>query len=484
MLEFIRKLTAVMFYASLPLLVPFAFGIINGDGGWVPIGATIVILALPAVPQIIMAAFDNLTKLITSFFSPETPFNYAAFIDLQGMRKQVETLTMGEILTVTSLAWIVVPLISTIPYTYYGVAPVDAFFESMSGWTTTGLSALPSLAGLPASVILFRSITQWAGGLGIVVLMLTLVRGKEAQEFLRAEGKAPGDAGVFETAGLILRTYLVLTVLGIGVLAFSGIGLLEGVNLTFSGISNGGFFPFDSFDFSQVQQLALAVIMFAGATSFIFYRSIWEGKPRKAFLDEEFVLYAGITALSIGLIILIGKEELFNTVLNAISSIASGGFAIGDLGILHDFSKYILILLMLSGGMLGSTCGGIKLWRILLIFKAIGVKAKAAFLPEGSIQVVKINGEPITEGAIAESAIFVFTYVFLFLFGAGVFIASNYSLQGSLFLVASALGNVGSSIIPVPAIGAFGKVFLTGLMYLGRIEIFPSLALVGYFLRR
>jgi trk system potassium uptake protein TrkH len=484
MAEFLRKLTAVMFYASLPMLIPIAYSLFAGDGAWAPIGLTMLLLAFPAVPHILRAALEDLKNFVKSILTPDTPFNYSILVDIHEMRREVESLTLGQILTLTSVVWILVPTISTIPYVYYGVPLVDAFFESMSGWTSTGLSSLPTLSNLPSTMILFRSITQWIGGLGIVVLILAVVRGKEAMKFLKAEGRPMAEFGIGETVGIIFRTYAFLTIAGIILLIFLGMNLFEAVNLTFAGISNGGFFPFDNFDFTDIQKFALAMLMFAGATSFIFYRNIWEGNLKKSIFDEEFILYVIITIIAIVLIAYVGGEGFYNTVLNTISAIACGGFAIGDLGILHDFPLYLLILLMLSGGMVGSTTGGIKLWRILVIVKSIINQIRKAFLPSGTVQVVKINDSAISEHAIVESATFVFTYLAIFLFASGMFTIADYDLGHSLFMVASAMGNVGLSTVDVPAIGSLGKAFLILLMYLGRIEIFPSLALINYLIRR
>lgn len=484
MAEFLRKLTAVMFYASLPMLIPVAYSLYVGDGAWAPIGLTMLLLAFPAMPHILRAVFDDITGFAKSLLNPDTPFNYSIIVDIKRMRSEVESLTLGQILTLTSVVWILVPTISTIPYVYYGVPLVDAYFESMSGWTSTGLSSLPTLSNLPSTMILFRSITQWVGGLGIVVLILAVVKGKEAMKFLKAEGRPMTEVGIGETVGIIFRTYSFLTIAGIILLVFLGLNLFEAVNLTFAGISNGGFFPFDNFEFTDIQKFALAMLMFAGATSFIFYRNIWEGNARKSIFEEEFLLYVFITIAAILLIVYVGGEELYNTVLNTISAIACGGFAIGDLAVLHDFPVYLLILLMLSGGMVGSTTGGVKLWRILVIVKSIINQIRKAFLPSGSVQVVKINGGAVSQHMVVESATFVFTYLALFLFAAGAFTIADYDLEDSLFMVASALGNVGLSTVEVPEIGALGKAFLILLMYLGRIEIFPSLALISHLIRR
>ncbi len=480
----LRKLAAVMFYCSIPLWIAFLYSLAAGDGGFLPIGLTILIMGFPAVPQIIGGLIRNAESAVRSLLQPDTPFNFARLIDTSDMKRQIETMTLGEVLALTAVAWLVVPIISILPFVFFGVPLLDALFESMSGWTSTGLSSLHAVAALPKSVILFRSVTQWIGGLGIVVLILSTTRSKEAVSFLKAEGRNQAELSIGANISMIFNVYLALTAFGIALVFASGFGLFDSVNLAFSGISNGGFFPFDEFAMSDIQKVVLALLMFAGATSFLFFRSVWRGQVLRAVTDEEFILYAGLTAVGILAIVMVGHEEPFNSLLNAVSAIAAGGFAIGDIGALHSFAVYMLILLMLCGGMVGSTTGGIKLWRVLVILKALALQVRESFLPQGSVQMVKINGLPIYERMIVESAIFVFAYVLIFLAAAGAFLASGYSTNNALFMVASAMGNVGLSTVDVASMGAAGKAFLIVLMYLGRIEIFPSLALAAYIMRR
>ncbi|MEW6035382.1 MAG: potassium transporter TrkG [Candidatus Micrarchaeota archaeon] len=480
----LRKLAAVMFYASVPLWLAFFYSFISPDDGWIPIGLTLLIMGLPAVPQILRGMLENTKTALRSLVHKDTPFNYAKVLDTESMRKEVETLTFGEVLALTALAWILVPFLSVFPYIYYGVPVLDAFFESVSGWTSTGLSALPTVAIIPKSVIFFRSITQWVGGLGIVVLILSTTKGREAISFLRAEGRSQTELGIAQTVSTTFNVYFVLTILGIILCLIVGFDPFNAVNLTFAAIANGGFFPFDSYPLTDIQKLALAAILFAGATSVLFFRSVWQGMIAKAFSDEELVLYAGLTALAVILMLTVGGEGGFNALLNGVAAITGGGFGIGDLTIMHTFGIYVLIILMLSGGMTGSTTGAIKLWRVLVIMKAVWKQVKESFMPAGSVQVVKINYLPINERMIVESAIFVFAYLLVFLAASGAFMTAAYGTEDSMFLVATAMGNVGLSTVSIPAVGAAGKSLLIFLMYIGRIEIFPSLALVAFITRR
>ncbi len=477
---FLKKLAAVMFYASIPLLLPFFYSIYADDGAAFSIGITVFVLAFAGIPGVLKNIADTISGLVRHFFHPETPWNYANIFNVESMRKQVDVLTLGEILALTSIAWIVIPAISSIPYLYYGLTPIDAFFESVSGWTTTGLSVIASVSNLPHSIILFRSITQWLGGLGIVVLMLTVIRSSESSKFLKIEGRSSSEIGFGSTVSSIWKIYLTLTVVGIILLFVADIDFFNSVNLTFAGISTGGFFSFDSFDFSLIQKFVLALITISGATSFLFYRNLGRGNIKKAFFDEEFIFYLSIILLSFVLIFSISHEDTYDSFFGVVSAITSSGFDLAKIIPFHDFSKYILVILMIMGAMVGSTGGGLKLRRILILVKSLILHIRAAFLPSGTVQVVKLNGSPVENSAILESSIFVFSYLLLFLVATGVFIAINYTIIDSMFIVASAIGNVGLSTIQVSALGFGTKLFLIILMYLGRIEIFPSLALIKF----
>ncbi len=323
---------------------------------------------------------------------------------------------------------------------------------------------------------------QWVGGLGIIVLMLAVLKGREARWLLKAEGRETIEVGIGKTVKNYWLIYLGLSILAFGILAYLGINYFDALNLAFSGISNGGFFPFSHYDFTELQKYALAGIMLAGATSFVFWRHVFSGKLLTAVKDEELIFYIGVIAVAVTLIVYVGGEDLSNTFLNTVSSIACGGFAIGDVGIMHEFSKYVLTLLMLAGGMYGSTTGAIKLWRILVAFKSILLRVKSVFLPAGAVQVVKINNLPVPEEAIIDCVVYIFSYVVIVLVGAGLFIAVGHTITNSLFLVTSAMGNVGLSTVTISALGTNGKTFLIFLMYVGRIEIFPTLALARYVL--
>ncbi|MBU0586252.1 hypothetical protein KJ780_01960 [Candidatus Micrarchaeota archaeon] len=478
-MSLIGKLTEVMFYVGLAILIPAIYGYWIGEAIWESIMVCAIILILPTSPVLVPKLVKWFHESVTALFRKEIPWNYVKLIDAMKPKVAGE-LNLGEALVLTSLAWLIIPAICAYPYSVSGYAPVDSYFESMSGWTSTGLSLIEQPENLPKSMLLFRSITQWVGGLGIIIFVLAVLRGLEAKNLLKAEGRETIGSSIASTVKTYWKIYFGLSLLGVIALFYSGFDLFNAVNLTMSGISNGGFFPFSHYDFNGIQEFVLAGTMFVGATSFVFFNNLLHRKFKKAFLDEELVFYILVLLSAILLILYVGKEDGLNTIFNSVSAIACGGFSIGNIAIMHTFSKYVIILLMFCGGMYGSTTGAVKIWRILVVLKSIWVKIKTSFLPTGAVNVIKINNKPVEYDAVIESAIFIFSYAFIVVISTGVFIALGYGDVDSLFLVASSLGNVGLSTFSLLQLGTISKGFLIVLMYLGRIEIFPSLALARF----
>ncbi|MFA5108242.1 MAG: potassium transporter TrkG [Candidatus Micrarchaeia archaeon] len=483
--EIFSTLTLILFYTSLPLLIPFFYAYYYHESTLEPIGTVLALMMAPAIPILLPSIFRKFAGIINSLiqflFKREAPWNFALNIFMK--KPELSTLKFGDILAVAALAWIVIPLICAYPYYYYGISIHDSIFESISGWTSTGLSIITNFDNLPKSLILFRSISQWVGGLGIVLLMLSFIKHRQSKNLLAFESKGEIGLGTAKTASKIWLIYIYLTIFAICALVLSGMNIFNSTNLAFAGLSNGGFFPFLSYDFTWVQKLILSGTMFLGAISFVTHNRLFSLDFRALF-GEEFIFFVVLIILSIALIYFVGHDELNNSFLNAISAIACGGFAIGNLSIMHNFSIYVLILLMIFGGMYGSTTGGLKLWRILVALKLVFSKIRSYFLPSGSVQVVRVDGQSINEGAIVEVLAFIFIYLMLFVLSAGLFMAWNYGTEDSLFIVASALGNVGLSTFDIASMSIASKYFLGVLMYVGRIEIFPVLALMRFIFGR
>jgi len=482
--ELLPKLFAILFYAALPLLIPVWYAYSSNDWIFWPMATSVVLMLLPSIPYVFGVVADTATKLfnylIRYLFKKEIPWNYAALI---AKKPELPAMKFGDMMALTSLAWLVIPLITAYPYFALGFSPVNSFFESMSGWTSTGLSIINNVDAFPKSFILFRSMTQWIGGLGIIILMLTIFKSRESENLMKSEGKQSLDLGIAQTAKSYWWIYVILTSIAALLLLISGFDLFNAINLAMAGLANGGWFPFTSYNFTQLNKIIIALTMLAGATSFVIYKRVWSGNF-KAFLSEEFLLFLSLIVLSVALIFYVTGDDIYNSFFNVVSGFASGGFSIGDLSIMHEFSKYVIVLLMVVGAMSCSTAGGIKLWRIEVALKSVLAKIKASFLPTGTVQIIHLDGSSINNDEILSIMTFIFLYLLVFLVSAGALMSVGISAVSSLFVVASAMGNVGLSTVSIPVLNDSARVLLIALMYLGRIEILPMLALLRFLLKR
>jgi trk system potassium uptake protein TrkH len=483
--EILPKLSAILFYAALPLLIPVWFAYQAHEWVFWPMATSVVLMLLPSIPYIfnsLVSIFGSLSnKLIKLLFKKEIPWNYSVFVHAQ--KPEVPAMKFGDMMALTSLAWLIIPVITAYPYYALGFSPLNSIFESMSGWTSTGLSIIDNVDWLPKSFILFRSMTQWIGGLGIIILMLMIFKSRESENLMKSEGKQSIDLGIAQTAKSYWWIYVVLTALSTVILFLSGFDLFNAVNIAMAGLANGGWFPFTTYNFTELNKFVIALTMMMGATSFVLYKKVWSGNI-KAFLSEEFLLFLSLIAISVALIFYVTGDDLHNSFFNVVSGFCSGGFSIGDLSIMHEFSKYVIVLLMVVGAMSCSTAGAIKLWRIEVALKSVLAKIKASFLPAGTVQVIHVDGVSVDSNEILSIMTFIFLYFMVFLVGSGALMSVGISAVSSMFVVASSMGNVGLSTISISALDSGSRVLLIILMYLGRIEILPMLALLRFLVKR
>lgn len=465
----------------MPLLIPLGYAYYYAEPSLEPITWVVVAMMTPSLPVLIPGIFKWIFSLLAStynfLFRREAHWNYA--LNVLTKRPELSELKFGDILAISAISWIIIPIIGAYPFYMSGMGAVDSVFESMSGWTSTGLSTITSFENIPNSLILYRSVIQWVGGLGIVLLMLSLLRNRQAKNLLASEAKDEMEIGPQKTASKIWKIYIGLTMVAIALVYLSGFELFEAVNLGFAGLSNGGYFPFMAYEMVWIQKLILALTMFLGAVSFVTYNKLLNGKM-SALLAQEFLLFVFLIVAGVLLISTVGQDEFHNTLLNTVSAIACGGFAIGDLSVMHEFSIYVLIILMICGGMYGSTTGGLKLWRILVALKLIVARIKSYFLPIGTVQIIKMDGNTVSQSAMTEVMGYIFMYITVFLISAGIFMAWGHGIVDSMFIIASAMGNVGLSTLGIATLPEYAKIFLACLMFIGRIEIFPVLAMFRF----
>jgi len=390
-----------------------------------------------------------------------------------------------------ALGWFLVGLIGMFPFLPFGMQPVDAFFESMSGWSTTGLTMVQRPEELPYSLNFWRGFIQWLGGFGIVILALMLYeRPKTAQELFHAEGRTEDFyTNLFKIARIIVGIYLIYTILGIILFLISGLNLFDATIHSFTCIATGGFST-NSVGIGIYGHAAMAsaiIIMLAGGISFVSHRELMKGNIKGFFSNPE-VKFLFVMLISSTLLIFLSstiKEQIFDQFFYAVSALTGTG-ATSTLAVntLPPAAVFVLIMLMVCGACYGSTAGAIKLWRILIVFKVIRREIYKALLPQNAVLPIKIGGKTIPDENALNAIAYFALYIMLLLFGSIVFMLAGYGTVESIFTVASAQGNVGLNVISGArwfGMNAALKILLSFHMILGRMEIIPFLVMLKSF---
>lgn len=388
-----------------------------------------------------------------------------------------------EALVITALTFVLSPLFLSLPLAAQGLAFADALFEAVSGVTTTGLSTLGSLAERTPTFLFARAWMQWIGGLGFVVLSLALMPAPAAAA--RQLGSSVLDttdmvASVRAHARLVLRIYLALTAVGIVVLLALGATPFDAVVHTLAGISTGGFAPRDDSLASLGPALATAVLLLAacGAIALPRYAALARGRWREWRDDVELrALLAAIALASVLLVLLeAGARPVGELVLLALSAQTTAGFATFDPALLGDEAKAALVVSMLTGGAQGSTAGGIKLLRLLLVVRLVCWLVAQTRLPNRAVSAPTLAGAPLGADELLRAAAVIVLFGAVVVLSWFAFLLYGYAPLDALFEVASATGTVGLSVgLTRPELEPLLKGVLCVDMLLGRLEVFALL---------
>ncbi len=393
-----------------------------------------------------------------------------------------------------ALAWIIVSLTSMLPFLQAGITPVNAFFESISGWSTTGLTMIPDPSKMSPSLNFFRAYIQWVGGLGIVVLaLLVYSRPLTAKKLFVAEGRSEDFFFDFKKiARVIAGIFVFYTVAGIISLWLAGVPPFHAVIHSLTSLSTGGYSS-NAVGIGLYGKFAMFIgilLALIGCTSFTGHYEVLRGNFKKFFKNPEVIFMFSMIGISTLLIFFetwIMKETFFYEgffyIISAIST--SGAGTTVPVVSFNQVSKIILIFLMVCGATYGSTTGAIKLWRILIIGKIIRREIARHFLPEHAVLSIKVGDQIINDDQALKVTAYALLYLSILFIGSFVFMLSGYSTVDSLFTVASAQGNVGLNILPDASYYGMNpllKLLLSFYMLLGRIEIFPFFIMVRSFL--
>lgn len=407
-----------------------------------------------------------------------------------------------EGLVCVGISWIILGLFGALPFFLSGAIPhyVDALFEIVSGFTTTGASILPEVESLPMGILYWRSFSHWLGGMGVLVFLLAVSSGDERSKgftmhILRAESPGPKVGKLVprmkKTAEILYILYMILTVLNIIFLLIGGMPLFDSICTAFGTAGTGGFgIKNDSIaGYSPYLQNVCTVFMLLFGVNFSCYYMLLLRQVKSVFKDEELRMYIGVVLGSIVLIVwnLRGfyatlGETVRHVAFQVASIVTTTGFATTDFDLWPTFSKSILLCLMLLGACAGSTGGGFKCGRALLVFKGLRRSVRQIVHP-GKVEVVRVNGRAIEEKVLENTNAYLAAYTLIIAASFLLISVDGFSVTTNLTAVLACFNNIGPGLEMVgptcnfSGFSVFSKLVLIMDMLAGRLEIFPILIL-------
>ncbi len=398
-----------------------------------------------------------------------------------------------------SLSWILLSVIGALPFYLTREIPsyVDALFETVSGLTTTGGTILTDVEVLSRCTQFWRCFTHWIGGMGVLVLILAILplSGSYNMHLMRAESPGPSVGKlvpkVRNTAKILYGIYIAITLTQIILLFFAGMPLYDAITLSFSTTGTGGFGLLNSSiaEYPMATQTIFMIFMILCGVNFNLYYLFLIRKPKDAIKSEELWLYLGLMFGGAVLIALNIRDqfdsvyETFHTALFHTASImTTTGFSTVDFNLWPEFSKMVLLLLMIIGACAGSTGGGFKVSRLLIVIKSIRNELSYVVHPR-SIKKIHVDGHTVSESVIKSTQIYVMTYVAIYIVSVLLLSLDKFDFVTNFSAVAANLNNVGPGFSAVGPTGnfsqysVFSKFVLMFDMLTGRLELFPMLIL-------
>lgn len=416
------------------------------------------------------------------------------------VRPHNDNLRAREGFAAVALIWVFMSMLGALPFYFHGSIPVytDCFFETVSGFTTTGATILKDVEALPRGLLFWRSFTHWVGGMGVLVLSLALIphMGARSQHLLKAEstGPAPGKLvpHIGKSSKILYELYLALSIIHFAALLLCGLDWYDSLIHMFGSAGTGGFSNYNAsvghFQSPAVDAVTATFMLLFGV-NFTMYYLLLNKQWRMVLKNEELRLYLGIVAGSVVLIAInilpsVGNwwEALRQSYFQVSSIITTTGYSTANFDLWPQLSRTILVVLMLLGACAGSTGGGIKMVRLALLFKAMARQVKQAIRPR-SVATIKMDGRPVDEVTISRVLVFFFGYLLIILVAMLIVSVDNFSFETNLTAVLSAVSNIGPGLGAVGPTGNFAgfsilsKWVLSICMLVGRLEIYPILML-------
>ena len=466
------------------------------------IGNILRIEGLFMIPALLVSLYHNEFKCVLAFgISIATLLVIGQLMHMLKTKKR--NIFVREGFAIVSLSWIAISLFGALPFFISREIPnfIDCFFETVSGFTTTGSSILSNVEALSKGLLYWRSFTHWLGGMGVLVFMLAVIpKGKDndAQSLyiLRAESPGPTFGKLVsrmrQTAQILYIIYIVLTIIEIVLLFVGGMPFFDSVLNSFGTAGTGGFgiknASIGAYD-SYYLQSVIGVFMLLFGVNFNIYYLLLAKDFKQIFRNEELRFYIITVAASV-VVITVNVHSMFPSWFDAFhhsffqvsSIITTTGYATTDFSLWPELSRYVLVVLMLLGACAGSTGGGLKVSRALILFKSLRNEMQRVVHPR-SVKVIRVDGKVQNEALVRSVAMYLVAYVIVLIVSTLLVSIDNFGFTTNATAVISCMNNIGPGLDLVGPTGNFGsfswfsKLVLSADMIIGRLEIFPVLAL-------
>ena len=455
-------------------------------------------MVIPIILAVINKDSSSIAFLVTIFITI-----VLGLIFMKQKKINIRGIGAKEAIATVAAAWMLITFLSALPYNLSGAVPtyIDALFEASSGLTTTGASVISDVEIIPASILLWRSMTQWLGGMGIIVLFIILLpnTGIGAVHLFNAEVPGPVNERVMprirDTALILWKIYILLTTVLTMLLWLAGMGFFDAVNHAFTTMATGGFSTKNTsiayFD-SLLIEVIISFFMILAGVNFGIFLLLLSKKSLKPFRNTELFTYlliilAAIFAIAASLWLSAGKslEYAFRYALFQVASISTTtGYATADFDVWPALAKIVLLVLMFIGGCAGSTAGGMKVSRVILLLKSVRSDLKKIVQPH-KVTCIQLDGKAVDRITLSRISIFFFIYMFFFVIASIIMAGTGLEPFDAMSAAAATLGNIGPGFGVVgptttyASISLFGKFVLSICMLLGRLEFFTLLILVN-----
>lgn len=462
------------------------------------LGILLTIEALGMIPSLLISIYYNSSDLLAFIISIVLNIIIGVFMfRIPVVKKDIK---IKEALSIVSIGWVLISIFGAVPLVISGSVPsfVDAIFEMVSGFTTTGATIINDIEVLPRGILFWRSFSHWIGGMGILVFTVAILPALGVGSYQIFKAESPGPIAdrivprIKDTAKILYIFYIGLTLLEIILLKFGGMGLYESIVHTFGTVGTGGFSTRNgsvgAFNSSYIT-IVISIFMILSGISFSLYYQLSKGNWKEVLKNEELRLFLSIIGISVLLITFdLGGNfgrSLKDALFQVSSIISTTGYSTVDFNQWSTYSKAILFMLMFIGGCAGSTGGGIKNIRILVLLKLIKREISKIFHPRAVIH-VKVNDRVLSSDVLASIMSFFALYIIIFIIGTIIISLEGIGLVSSSSAVAASIGNIGPGfdfVGPTNTYSEFSnlsKVFLSFLMLFGRLELFTMLILFNH----